>query len=96
MTLMRVSVVIDISLWDENDIEKQVNAITQGLVNARGWPDKYPNIIMEYEGEPKKICPIASKCPRDCTCRFPHTICSHFHPDQEELWKCPQCVICNE
>ena len=49
MTKKRVSVVIDFSLWDENDLEKQINAIVQGLYNAKG-SKKYPNIISDFEG----------------------------------------------
>lgn len=64
MTLKRVSIVIDYSLWDPDDIEKQTNAVVQGLMNSKGRPDEYPIVFRDYEGN---VVDIASQRCDDCS-----------------------------
>lgn len=48
----RVSIVIDYNLWSDN-LEAQMNAIEQGLMNAKGKTNSelYPIQIIDYDEE---------------------------------------------
>lgn len=58
MALEYVAIVIDKKLWSD-ELDDQMNAIEQGLINARGKPEKYPIIFSMYR-PPEKNAPPQS------------------------------------